>query len=132
MTTDVERRVRHDPAHDVGRVTLGVLVFSSGLRVVVDAPLLIGRNPGVRPRVASRFGPRLVRVSGRGVSRRHLAVSVDRWRATIEDLGSSNGTSVKIPGRSPMSLVPGMRLDLVAGAVVDLGGEVSFTVEEIA
>lgn len=132
MSLDVERRIRHDQTQGTSRVTLAVLVFSSGDRVLVDAPLLIGRNPGAPIPMAMGVGPRTVRIAGPGVSRRHVAVSVDRWRATIEDLGSSNGTHMQLPGQAPISLVPGTPVDLAVGAVVDLGGDVSFTVEEIA
>lgn len=111
---------------------LGVLVFSSGERVVVDKPLMIGRNPQLPPNDPSECRPRLVRVASPGVSRQHAVVSVDRWHATIDDLGSSNGTRVTVPGGPRLTVVPGVPVELVAGTVVDLGDAVSFTVEEFA
>lgn len=108
---------------------LGVLVFSTGERVLVDQPLVLGRNP--EP-VAELGRARLVKLPGAGVSRRHAAITVDRWRACIDDLGSSNGTAVTPPGRPSQRVRPGQPVDLVTGARVDLGGDVSFVVEAVA
>jgi FHA domain len=118
------------------RAPLGVLVFATGERVVVDRPIVLGRNP--RPGDVGDVGdagdatPRLVKLALAGVSRRHAAIRLDRWTASIADLGSVNGTTVAMPGRPATRLRPGNPIDLVVGAVVDLGGEVSFTVEEAA
>ncbi len=106
---------------------VGVLVFSTGERVVVDRPLVLGRNPHAEPDAA-----RPVKVAGAGVSRRHAAITVDRWCAEIDDLGSANGTEVTLPGGAPCRLAPGRPVGLVAGTRVDLAGEVSFVVEDVA
>lgn len=110
---------------------VGVLVFSTGDRVVADRSMVIGRNPSTGGPHGPPGTPRLVRVEGAAVSRRHAAVTVDRWRASIVDLGSSNGTQVATPGRAAVTLRPGIPVDLLAGARVELGGVVSFTVEEV-
>jgi len=128
--------VRDDDVALAGtRAPFGVLVFSTGERVIADRTIVLGRNPKrvdastVRPGVADQ---RCVTVAGRGVSRRHAVIHVDRWHAAIDDLGSSNGTWVTAPGRTPLPVRAGHPAELVPGAIVDLGGEVSFAVEEVA
>jgi hypothetical protein len=126
--------VRDGSPADVGRSprrALGVLLFSTGERIVVDQPLVLGRNPRV-DRTEAGVEPRLVKLPGAGVSRRHAAITIDRWRAQIDDLGSANGTEVTLPGRPPQQVAPGRPVGLVAGARVDLGGDVSFVVEDVA
>ncbi len=112
---------------------LAVLVFATGERVVVDRPIVLGRNPrqvgDVEPDAPR---PRLIKLSLPAISRRHAAVHLDRWTATIDDLGSANGTTIALPGRPAAPVRPGHPVELVPRSVVDLGGEVSFTVEEAA
>lgn len=126
-----EAAVRGDDGSAVRRANLGVLVFSTGDRVVVDTDVMLGRNPQPVDGANERR-PRLVKLSHPGVSRRHAVIRLDRWRATIEDLGSANGTTVASPGRAAEPLVHGTPVELAVGAVVDLGGHVSFSVEEAA
>ncbi|MDJ0770269.1 MAG: FHA domain-containing protein [Ilumatobacter sp.] len=123
--------VRDEPAGADRRDPLGVLIFSTGDRVVVDRPLVLGRNPqsGDAPPDPEA---RLVKVAGAAVSRRHAAVRLDHWQAFIHDLGSANGTHVTLPGRAPQRIEPGEPVSLVPGATVELGGDVSFVVEEVA
>lgn len=133
VTRTVEQAAVRDQDDDEPGPPLGLLVFSDGARVVLDRPMVLGRNP--RPASGSADDDpsvRLVKIATSGVSRRHAAITVDRWRASIDDLGSSNGTRVTLPGRRPHELEPGRPVDLVAGAIVDLGGDVSFVVEEVA
>jgi len=108
---------------------LGVLVFSTGERVLIDRPMVLGRNP--KPPAEPAPPTRLVTIASPGVSRRHAVILVDRWHATIDDLGSSNGTRITCPGEAPVPVVAGSPAGLVVGAVVDLG-DVSFVVEEVA
>jgi hypothetical protein len=115
----------------VERPPLAVLLFSTGERIIVDRPLLLGRNPRA-DRGSHVEAPRLVKLPGPGVSRRHAAITIDRWRAHIDDLGSANGTEVTLPGLTPRRLAPGHPVGLVAGTHVDLGGDVSFVVEDVA
>jgi hypothetical protein len=129
------------------RIALGILVFSTGERVVVDEPMVLGRNPRAVTRADRTDGTdgaddadgtdrqlahRLVRLAGASVSRQHAEIRVDRWHASIQDLGSSNGTRIRLPGRSTVPLRVGDPVDLAIGAVVELGGDVSFVVEEVA
>lgn len=114
------------------RAPLGILVFATGERVVVDGTIVFGRDPRRLDDEEDAMRSRLVRLEQPGVSRRHAVIRLDRWSASIEDLGSTNGTTVAQVGRPAVDLRPGHPLDLAVGAVVDLGGEASFVVEEIA
>lgn len=111
---------------------LAVLVFSTGERVVVDRPMVLGRNPRPLDDDGTEASVRRVKIASAGVSRQHAMIRIDRWHASIDDLGSSNGTRIVLPGRPAKPVLPGHPVDLVAGAVVDLGGDVSFAVEEVA
>jgi len=124
-----------DADRDRGRAPFGVLVFSNGERVIADRTIVLGRNPhrcedGAVASEVSRL--RRVVLPAPAVSRRHAVVHVDRWHAAIDDLGSSNGTWVTLPGGAPRRVRAGQPVDLVPGAVVDLGGDISFAVEEVA
>jgi hypothetical protein len=114
------------------RPPLGILVFSTGERVVVDRSIVLGRNPRTVDMWADDVDVRRVKVSSAGVSRQHAVIRVDRWHASIDDLGSANGTTVARPRQPAAAVRPGHPVDLVPGVVVDLGGDVSFAVEEVA
>jgi hypothetical protein len=121
------RLVADDPGP---RAALGVLVFDTGERVVVDRELVLGRNPRPVDEAADGPRPRLVQLSQPGVSRQHAVVRLDRWTASLEDLGSANGTTISSPGGPVNDVRPGRPVELAVGAVVDLGGELSFMVED--
>jgi hypothetical protein len=121
--------VRPNADERAPRPALGVLVFGSGERVVIDRTLVLGRNP--RPVDDSPQGSptRLVKLPQPGVSRRHAVIRLDRWTATIDDLGSANGTTLTSPAGAVTDLRPGHPVELGVGDVVDLGGDVSFVVQ---
>lgn len=68
-------------------VPLGRLVMEDGTAAELVTDLEIGRSP------ADGAGDTLL-VTGRQVSRRHLAVVVRGWRLSVQDLGSTNGTFI--------------------------------------
>jgi len=106
------------------RPPLGVLTFSSGDRVVLDRPALIGRNPKAEGHYTET--PNIVRLDvGSALSRSHALVSLEGWQVWIKDLGSQNGTTVTQPGRPALRLRSGEPVLLETGATVDFGGEVS-------
>ena len=113
---------------------LAVIVFSTGERVLLDRTVVLGRNPHPARQLtpSDSMQPRLVRVAAAGVSRQHALLSVEARRLTIDDLGSANGTRVTHPGSATTSVVPGVPVMLVSGAVVELGDGVSFAVEDVA
>ena len=108
-----------------------VLIFSTGQRVLVDRPVVLGRSP--KPTTESnQTSPRLVTLSGPLLSRQHAEIRIDRWQTIIDDLNSVNGTEVTIPGEPTRRLQPGLPISLVVGTRVDLASEVSFVLEEVA
>lgn len=113
---------------------VGVLVFSTGERVLLDRTMVLGRNPyPVRRRApVDTMQPRMVRVSAPGVSRQHALLCVEARRLTIDDLGSANGTRVTEPGAPTRTVVPGVPVALISGMIVELGSGVSFAVEDVA
>ena len=106
------------------------LVFSSGEVVDVDRPLVVGRAP--QPR--DDDGARLVTVPSphQEISSTHLEIrpgsGADQGSAVVTDLGSTNGTLVIQPGLPPEDLHPGIAVQLLPGAVVDLGEGVTIQV----
>jgi hypothetical protein len=107
------------------RPSLGVLILGDGSVCQLDADYVIGREPTLDSAVAAgrARGLRLMDASG-VVSRMHARVELDGWRVFITDLNSANGTQVLMPGeRNPTNLEPGVRIPLVPGAQIRLGGE---------
>ena len=109
------------------------LVLSSGETVEVDRAVVIGRAPEAR-RVPSTDQPRLVTVPSpqQEISSTHLEVrpgsGADHGSAVATDLGSTNGTVVVQPGLPPEDLQPGIAVQLIPGAIVDLGDGVTIQV----
>lgn len=105
----------------------GVLLISTGDRVVLDRGAVLGRSPewnGADERhlvtVVGHFGD---------VSRSHVGVTVGGGLVQVEDLGSTNGTLVTQPGASQHLLRVGVPEVLEPGALVTLSRDVSFTYE---
>ena len=66
------------------------------------------------------------------ISSTHLEIrpgsGADQGSAVVTDLGSTNGTLVIQPGLPPEDLHPGIAVQLLPGAVVDLGEGVTIQV----
>lgn len=109
------------------------LLLPEGETVDVDRSVLIGRAPEAS-RIVTEGEPRLVAVASphQEVSSTHLEVrpgsGADHGCAVATDLGSTNGSVVVQPGLPPEDLRPGVTVQLVPGAVVDLGDGVSIEV----
>jgi hypothetical protein len=109
------------------------LSFSSGDVVEVDRVVLVGRAPEAR-RFTATEQPRLVKVPSphQEISSTHLEVrpgsGVDHGSAVVTDLGSTNGTVLVQPGLPPEVLQPGVAVQLLPGAVIDLGDSVTIRV----
>jgi hypothetical protein len=90
--------------------------------ILLDAPALIGRRPGL-PRVVTGHPPRLVRVPSplREVSSTHVELRQQGALVIVTDLKSTNGTVVAAPGREPVKLRGGESVVAVPGTVVDIG-----------
>ncbi len=109
------------------------LVFSSGDNVEVDRAVLVGRAPEAR-RFSSGDQPRLVTVPSpaQEISSTHLEIrpgaGADHGSAVVTDLGSTNGTVLVQPGLPPEELQAGIGVQLVPGAILDLGDGVTIQV----
>jgi pSer/pThr/pTyr-binding forkhead associated (FHA) protein len=120
------------PAPDVVARPVARLVFSSGETVEVDRTVLVGRAPEAQR--ASSDNPRLVTVPSpqQEISSTHLEVragsGVDHGSAVVTDLGSTNGTVLVQPGLAPEDLQPGITVQLIPGAIIDLGDGVTIQV----
>jgi len=106
------------------RPPLGVLILDDGSVFQLDSDYIVGREPNLDASVASgRSRPLRVADDSGIVSRVHAKVQLDGWRVTVTDLGSANGTQVKLPrDAGEQALAPHVPLALGTGSQVDLGG----------
>jgi hypothetical protein len=106
------------------RPPLGVLLLDDGSVFQLDRDYIVGREPSLDGSVASgKSRPLRIADDSGIVSRVHAKVQLDGWRVTITDLGSANGTRVKLPKQaSDTVLQPHIPLVLATGSQVDLGG----------
>ena len=109
------------------------LVISSGQSIDVDRVTVIGRAPESRQH-AEDDPPRLVTVPSAHyeISSTHIEVrpgsGADHGTAVITDLGSTNGTVVVQPGLGPQDLAPGEPVQLLPGALIDIGDGITIQV----
>jgi hypothetical protein len=108
----------------------GVLAFSNGERIDVDRAILIGRNPKVAGAVEGGL-PHIMKFDGpgQGLSRTHAEVRVEGGEVLIEDLQSTNGTEVQLPGQQRRRLRGGEPVVIVPGTLIDFGDELHCTLE---
>ncbi|MFC7494742.1 MULTISPECIES: FHA domain-containing protein [unclassified Nocardioides] len=122
------------PAPPVTAHPVALLVFPDGETVPVDRTILVGRAPEPA-RSTTDDAPRLITVHSphHEVSSTHLEIKpgsgADHGAAVVTDLGSTNGTVVVQPGLPPEDLRAGVTVQLVPGALVDLGDGVTIQVE---
>ncbi|WP_299444901.1 FHA domain-containing protein [uncultured Phycicoccus sp.] len=115
----------------IPRPALGVLRISTGGVVTLDRGVLLGRAPRVNEELAPSQRPHLIRVGSvdRDISRNHAEVVLEGWHVLVRDLGSTNGTTVTLPGEEPVRLRPTEDQGIEPGAVITLADEVSLTYE---
>jgi hypothetical protein len=120
------------PAPPVTARPVARLLFSSGEVVDVDRVVVVGRAPEARQ--GSEEESRLVPVASPHleISSTHLEVrpgsGADHGSAVATDLGSTNGTLIVQPGLPPEDLKAGVAVQLIPGAVLDLGDGVRIQV----
>jgi hypothetical protein len=120
------------PAPDV-TVPVARLVISNGDVVDVDRAIVIGRAPEAR-RFNETEQPRLVTVPSPHleISSTHIEVrpgsGADHGSAVVTDLGSTNGTVLVQPGLGPEDLSAGVGVQLMPGALIDIGDGVTIQV----
>ena len=121
------------PAPHVLAQPVARLTFSSGEVVEVDRAVIVGRAPEAR-RFASTEQPRLITVPSpnQEISSTHLEIrpgaGADHGSAVATDLGSTNGTVLQQPGLPSEDLKPGIAVQLIPGAIIDLGDGVTIQV----
>lgn len=109
------------------------LLVSDGQSIVVDRAVLIGRAPEAR-RFTSTEQPTLVTVPSRlhEISSTHIEVrpgtGADHGTAVVTDMGSTNGTVLVQPGLGPEDLKPGIAVQLIPGAIINLGDGITIQV----
>jgi hypothetical protein len=113
------------------RPQLGTLRVSAGGVVPLDRGILLGRAPKVNADLPPSSRPHLVRLASQDndISRNHAEVILEGWHVLVRDLGSTNGTTVTLPGQEPVRLRPTEDFGIEPGAVVTLADEVSLTYE---
>jgi hypothetical protein len=99
--------------------------FPDGRLIALDRPVYVGRSPR-SPRITSGLVPELVAVASprREVSATHLEIQQEGRAVVVRDLGSTNGTRVRVPGAAPSVLSPGSSLVVAAGTLLDLGDDI--------
>jgi hypothetical protein len=107
------------------------LVLSDGSREPLSQPILVGRAPSVS-QVSGGKMPKLITVGGadQDISRTHVRFVLEGGTVVVTDLHSRNGTTIAMPGKEPQKLRAGEPTSVIVGTVVDLGGGVTFTVDE--
>ncbi|HEY9493978.1 MAG TPA: FHA domain-containing protein [Intrasporangium sp.] len=110
------------------RPPLGTLRLSTGDVVTLDRSVLMGRAPMLGSDLAATDRPHVVKVPSpeRDVSRNHVEVVLEGWHVLIRDLGTTNGTTVALPGGQPVRLRANDQQVLEPGSVVAMADEVSF------
>jgi hypothetical protein len=104
------------------------LELPDGSRAPLDMVVLVGRAPSV---AVGAPPTRLVRLDGDGdVSRTHARVAVEGGTVVVTDLGSRNGTIVRIPGRPAQKLRDGEPTPVLVGTVIDFGGGLELNVRD--
>ena len=120
------------PAPPVTARPVARLVVSEGDAVDVDRTVLVGRAPEARR--SDGVEPHLLAVPSphQEISSTHLEVrpgsGADHGSAVVTDLGSTNGTLLVQPGLPPEDLKAGVAVQLLPGAVLDLGDGVTIQV----
>lgn len=113
------------------RPALGLLRLSTGDVVTLDRGVLIGRAPRAATDTGGAGAPHLVRVSSpdNEISRNHVEIVLDGWHVLVRDLGSTNGTTVALPGSSPVRVRPGDQQTIEPGTTITLADQVSMVFE---
>ncbi|WP_343212286.1 FHA domain-containing protein [Actinomyces sp. 565] len=122
------------PARIIACPPLGRVRVSSGGEVVLDRPVLIGREPSPeRVNELNGAAPALITVPSpeQVISRNHLLIQLDEWSVLARSLSSSNGTVLRRDGVSPMRMSSTEPVLLRSGDILDLGDGQSLLLEDL-
>jgi hypothetical protein len=104
------------------------ILLPDGSQEPLDPAVVIGRAPNA---TGDGAASRLVRLEGDGdISRNHARVAVEGGTPVVTDLGSRNGTIVRVPGRPAQKLRAGEPTPVLVGTVIDLGGGIELSIRE--
>jgi hypothetical protein len=125
------REIPPQQPFQTARPPLGLLRLASGDVVQLDRGVLLGRSPKVNAELGAADRPHLVKVTSaqNDISRNHVEIVLEGWHVLIRDLGSTNGTTVALPGEHPVRLRPSDQQVIEPGTVITLADEVSLTYE---
>jgi hypothetical protein len=115
-------RGRRGPAPQPGpRPPLGALVLDDNSALELSTDCVVGREPTLDPSVAAGEANPLS-IPDAAVSRVHARIHLDGWQVLLIDLGSVNGTRIRLPGkRSEQALEPNVPVPLQSGTRVLVG-----------
>jgi FHA domain len=115
-------RGRRGPAPQPGpRPPLGALVLDDNSALELSADCVVGREPTLDPSVVAGEAHPLA-IPDAAVSRVHARIHLDGWQVLLIDLGSVNGTRIRLPGkRSEQALEPNVPVPLQSGTRVLVG-----------
>ena len=99
----------------------------------VDRGILLGRAPRVNTDVPASARPHVVRLPSpqKDISRNHVEIVLDGWHVLVKDLGSTNGTTITLPGEAPLRLRPNDPVGIEIGTVINVADEVSISFEAV-
>ncbi|MFC8502942.1 FHA domain-containing protein [Pedococcus sp. NPDC057267] len=126
-----DREIPPQQPFQAPRPPLGTIRLSSGDVVTLDRGVLLGRAPKLNADLPAADRPHLVRVvsAENDISRNHVEVVLEGWHVLVRDLGSTNGTTITLPGQQPVRLRPSDSQVIEPGTVVGMADEVTFTYE---
>jgi FHA domain-containing protein len=105
------------------RPPLGLLVLDGGAIFQLDTDYVLGREPTLDAAVAAGEARPLRVVDDSGtVSRVHAKIQLDGWQVLVADLGSANGTFIRLPDQpADQWLTPHVPMPLLPGSHVVMG-----------
>ncbi|NYF98251.1 FHA domain-containing protein [Janibacter cremeus] len=111
--------------------TQGRLLLPTGEVVEIDGGVLLGRAPRASAGIGITGEPHLVRVASpdNEISRSHVEVYPEGSQVIVRDLGSTNGTTLALPGQAPRRMAPGEPQPIEPGTTIALAGHISVLLE---
>ncbi|WP_232535262.1 FHA domain-containing protein [Nocardia terpenica] len=113
------------PAAEVVRPPLGMLVLDDGATHLLATDVVIGREPENSDAAQRGLIPIRIDDSSGGMSRAHAEIRLVNWDVTVVDRGSTNGTRARQPGYHDwIRLQPNHPVVLAHGSELMLGNRV--------